>query len=228
MPLPAQEVRLQAVEGKLADVQRRVENLNLAAMSQDNTRLEGEMRGLRGEVERLAYLVETADTRNKELYGDLDKRLAALEAQSRSTKLSLETSLKSPPPQPETASAEEESQYLQVFDQVKASKYDDAITGFKSLIEQWPRGRYADNAWYWLGESYYVKKDYSNALTSFETVVSQFAASPKAADAQFKIGLTQQQMDRKDAARDSFNKVIKTHPASSAAALARARLDQLK
>lgn len=64
-PVDARELRLQGMESKVADLNRRVENLNLAALAQDNRRLEGEIRTLRGEVERLIYLTDKSGGQNK-------------------------------------------------------------------------------------------------------------------------------------------------------------------
>ncbi len=224
--LPSEEIRMQAAETKLADLSRRVDNLNLAAQSRDTIRLGDEMRGLRGDVENLRYLIESASKRNQELYVDLDKRLQTLESSGRSARLTIENQIVAPPPA--VATPEEEATYLKVFDLLKASKYDEAISGFQEMIGRWPKGRYADNAHYWLGESHYAKKDYHTALDAFQKLLEQFPASAKAPDALLKSGLCYQQMGQPDAARERLQKVIDNHPNSSAAALAKARLEQLK
>ncbi|MBI2383512.1 MAG: tol-pal system protein YbgF [Gammaproteobacteria bacterium] len=228
-PVSAEEARLQAIESRLADIGRRVENLNLAALSQDTTRLEAEVRGLRGEVERLTFLVESGDKRGKDLYVDLDKRIQLLENERRAAKLTMDNAIANAPPAPAAApSQEEESTYLQVFDLLKSGRYDDAIIGFRGMLERWPSGRYADNAWYWLGESYYVKKDFAAAQSSFHTLLENFANSPKRPDAMLKLGMTQYELKQVDQARQTLQKLIDEFPKSNAAALARSRLEQLK
>ncbi|MEK6805326.1 MAG: tol-pal system protein YbgF [Pseudomonadota bacterium] len=226
--LPQEEIRLQALETKLVDVSRKVDNLNLASQSRDNIRLGDEMRGLRGDVEGLRYLIESSSKRNQELYVDMDKRIQALESSGRSTRLSIENQLSLPSGAQTASTPEEEATYLKVFDLLKSNKYDEAITGFQEMLSKWPEGRYADNAHYWMGESYYAKKDFSAALQSFRAVLDQYPGSPKAADALFKSGLAHQQLGQTDVARATLQKVIDNHPGSSAAALARSRLEQLK
>ena len=219
---------MQAIETKLADLGRRVENLNLAAQSHDNSRLNDGMRSLHGEVENLRYLIENSTKRSQELYVDLDKRMQALESSGRLTRLTIDNQTAAPSGSPATATPEEETAYLKVFESLKASKHDEAIAGFQDILTKWPNGRYADNALYWIGESYYAKKDFNAALQSFQSVLDRHPNSLKAPDALFKLGLTQQQLGQADSARDSLNKVIQTYPNSSAAALARTRLEQLK
>ncbi len=122
------------------------------------------------------------------------------------------------------ASPEEESAYLTAFDSLKNGKYDDAIRGFKSLVAKWPSGRYADNALYWTGEAYYVKRDYKSALGAFQEVLQRFPASPKGPDALLKVGLTQIELKQDAEGKATLQRLVQTYPQSSAARLAQQRL----
>lgn len=224
-PLSPQEQRLQAIEAKLADVTRKVENLNFAAQSQGISRLEGEMRTLRGEVEALRYQLETNEKRSRDLYQDLDRRLTRVENEGRS-RLSMEPRIATPPPVPEAQ--EEEAAYLAAFEKVRAAQYDDAIAGFQDQLQRWPEGRYAHNAWYWMGESHYAKREYDLALQSFSSVLEKFPQSAKAPDALLKTGMAQVEKKQKVEARATFERVIAEFPASNAANVAKQRLAQLK
>lgn len=225
-PLSPQEQRLQAIEGRLAELARRVENLNLAAQNEGVGRLEGEMRGLRGEVERVRYELENGERRSRDLYQDLDRRLQKIENEARTPRLAIESKIAQPPPVP--ASQEEEAMYLAVFDKLKAGRYDEAISGFDDQLQRWPEGRYAANAWYWKGEAHYVKRNYDAATESFRALLERFPESPKAADALLKVGLAQIEKKQKDEAKATLQKVVEQYPDSNAANLARQRLEQLK
>ncbi|HUR41229.1 MAG TPA: tol-pal system protein YbgF [Verrucomicrobiae bacterium] len=220
-----QEMRLQAIETRLADVTRKVENLNFAAQSQGISRLESEMRALRGEVEALRYQVETNEKRSRELYQDLDRRMTRVENEGRS-RLSLEPKIAAPPPVP--PAQEEEVMYLATFEKVRNAQYDDAIAGFEDLLQRWPGGRYADNAWYWMGEAHYAKRDYDLAMQSFGSVLEKFPQSAKAPDALLKIGMAQVEKKQKAEARATFQRVVADFPTSNAANVAKQRLAQLK
>ncbi len=121
-------------------------------------------------------------------------------------------------------SPEEEGAYLTAFDSLKNGKYDDAITGFRSLLSRWPQGRYADNALYWSGEAYYVKRDYSSALTAFQAVLQRFPNSPKGPDSMLKAGLTQLELKQEAAGKATLQKLVQTYPQSNAARLAQQQL----
>jgi tol-pal system protein YbgF len=133
------------------------------------------------------------------------------------------------PPAPQSSgdfAAEEQSAYLKAFDHLKAGRYDGAIAGFKGMLDQWPQGNFADNAWYWLGESQYVKRQYKPALDSYTALIAQFPASPKVPDAIFKSGLAQLELKQTAEAKANWRRVMKDYPNSNAAGLARQRLAQ--
>jgi tol-pal system protein YbgF len=225
-PLTPQESRYQALEARVGELARKVDNLNLAAQSQSLTRLEGEIRELRGEVEKMRYELETAERRSRELYQDLDRRIQKLENESRPARLAIEPKIANAPPVP--ANQEEEAAYLRVFDQLKAGRYDEAIAGFREQLDRWPQGRYAHNAWYWMGESHYIKRDYDAALQSFRSLMERFPASPKVPDALLKIGQAQLEKKQRAEAQATWQKLVNDYPDSNAANLARQRLGQLQ
>jgi tol-pal system protein YbgF len=141
-----------------------------------------------------------------------------------------------PPPAPvqtqapasSSASADEEAIYLKSFDQLRAQKYDAAISGFRSMLGKYPQGNYADNAWYWMGQSYRAKQDDTNALKAYQSLLQQFPASPKVPDALLQTGVIYQAQNKGAQARDAYQKVLKLYPSSSAAGTAKTRLAQLK
>jgi tol-pal system protein YbgF len=245
--LSPSERRLQAVESKLAELSRRLDAVNLTGMDQENMRLRDDMRQLRGEVERLRYDFDQAQRRAREQYLDLDRRLqrfegpgggqppvgARVEASGTVTTPGLtrspQTSIDGTPPpvtisQGSGASPEEEGAYLTAFDALKNGKYDEAIRGFRALLEKWPQGRFADNALYWSGEAYYVKRDYNSALAAFQAVLERFPNSPKGPDAMLKLGLTQIELKQEAQGRATLQRLVETYPQSNAARLAQQRL----
>lgn len=236
-PLSPEEIRMRAVEGKVTELGRRVH----AAENKDETKLQEDVRSLRGEIERLRFDLDAEGRRSKDWGGDIERRLQKLEAQPGDPNAQVsvaETNSTTvlPPvvyaPSATTtaangaAAAEEQSAYLKAFDFLKAGKYDSAITGFRGMLDKWPQGNFADNAWYWLGESQYVKRQYKPALESYTALIVRFPASPKVPDALFKSGLTQVELKQVDQAKASWRRVMKDYPNSNAAGLARQRLTQ--
>ena len=123
---------------------------------------------------------------------------------------------------------QERGDYERAFNLLKEGRYDLAVAAFKAFVLNYPRGHFADNAQYWLGEANYVQRNFQAALSEFEKVVKDHPASPKRADALLKMGYTYQELKQYDKARLSLNDVVMNYPNSTAASLAKKRLQDLK
>lgn len=234
------ERRLQEVETKTAQLVRRMDSMNQSQTDQDLTRIRDEIRFLRGDVEKLRFDLDSRDRSTKDLFANLDRRLSQVEAggsaaaPSAPIGASATVATNSPgtlapaaTPKATVATPEEERAYLGTFDQLKNGKYDEAIRGFRGMLDQWPQGRYADNGWYWMGEAQMVKKDFTGAANSFQSLVSGFPSSPKVADGLYKLGLAQVELKRPVDAKAALQRVIREYPTTNAANLAKQKLDQL-
>jgi len=231
--LSPEELRLQAVETKLADLTRRFSS----SEANRDQKLSSDLGSLRGTVEQLRYDFDQSQRRSAEALQAYDARLKTLEAAEQSAApaqadapaagTAVPNSTAASPSAPASAGADEEAAYLKSFDLLKAGKYDDAIRGFNAMLAKYPQGNYSDNALYWTGESYNIKKEFPSALTSYRTLLEKFPSSPKVPDALLKTGMILQDQKKTDQARAAYNRVIKEFPNSTSATQARSRLAQL-
>jgi tol-pal system protein YbgF len=99
-----------------------------------------------------------------------------------------------------------------------------ALMGFHDLLEQYPTSELADNAQYWIGESYYSKADYKQALEEFRKVPANYPTGDKVPAALLKIGYCQQNLGHHNDARDAFQELIRRFPSSEEARLAKGKL----
>ena len=83
-----------------------------------------------------------------------------------------------------------------------------------------PDSELADNAQYWLAESYYVTQQFEQAWSSFQTVIDEHPRSRKVPDALLKMGYCNYELERWDAARAALSKVQADYPETTAARLA--------
>ncbi|MCX7071325.1 MAG: tol-pal system protein YbgF [Gammaproteobacteria bacterium] len=238
--LSPEERRLQAVESKLAELSRKLSS-NEAGRDQRNAEELGRLRGL---IEQLRYDFDQSERRQQEAITSFDARIKGLEAEALAPSSAAaapahvgegatgiaagSAPAAAPAAAPLSSAADEEALYLKSFDLLKGGKYDEAITGFKGMLAKYPQGNYSDNAWYWTGESYYIKKDFPNALASYRSLLEKFGSSPKVPDALLKTGIIQQEQKKNDAAKAAYNRVIKEFPNSSAAIQARTRVTQIR
>jgi tol-pal system protein YbgF len=124
--------------------------------------------------------------------------------------------------------ASEEAIYQEAFVYLNNGRYDDAIADFSRLIQTYPEGEYADNAEYWIGETYYVKRDFDRAREHFNLVMERYPESNKAPDALLKLAYIEYELSQWKSARKILNSLIEQYPASNSAQLAQDRLDRMR
>ena len=202
------------------------------------TQLQAEMKALRDQVETLQNENNQLKERNRVQYMDLDSRLAKFEnsGAANSSPASVPnkpvvTKPVSSKPVPAAGNypssvdpAGEEAAYGMAFEALKQKDYVESARLFKGFIDNYPQAQLAPNAWYWLGESYYVTQNYDIALQSFEGLLSQFPDSNKVPDGMLKMGYCQSQLGQKERARNTFNEVLRLYPMSDAARFAQSQL----
>jgi tol-pal system protein YbgF len=121
-------------------------------------------------------------------------------------------------------SGDERGAYNAAFDALKAGRYAESSRLFQGFLDNFPNGSYAPNAYYWLGESYYVTQNYSLAQEQFQTLLARYPTHDKAAGAMLKIGLAQYGLRQLDAAEATLAQVVARYPGSEAARTADDRL----
>jgi tol-pal system protein YbgF len=104
--------------------------------------------------------------------------------------------------------------------------YPTAISRFQEFITAFPSSDLADNALYWIGESYYAKEDFERAISSFLKVADRYPNGSKVPDALFKIGLSYGRLNDREKATEYLTRVMDNYPFSSAAQQAKTRLGQ--
>jgi len=122
----------------------------------------------------------------------------------------------------------EKALYDVAFQSLKDLKYADAAVQFQDFIDKYPNSEYADNAQYWLGESYYVTRNYDIALEAFQVLLSDHPDSPKVADGLLKVGYTHYELKQWDQARAALTQVQEQYPGTTVARLAGSRLRSMK
>lgn len=117
----------------------------------------------------------------------------------------------------------EEAAYKEALQPAMSGRAADSIGRFQTFLQEYPQGRFAANAEYWIGEGYYAQGKYKDALAQFEKVNSQWPRHHKNADALLKTGMTLSRMGDKEGAAQAYKKLLSQFPNSEAAGLARSR-----
>jgi outer membrane assembly lipoprotein YfiO len=93
-----------------------------------------------------------------------------------------------------------------------AGKYDEAITVYKQLINEYRKSVYQDKAQARVGDCFLEKKDYRMARTAYMLFISNNPTSPYVADAYYHIGDSFLREKNEAAALDAFRYAFNTYP----------------
>lgn len=108
-----------------------------------------------------------------------------------------------------------------------AANWTLAIQGFESFIKSFPKSDMADDAQYYIGESYFGATKYREAVAAYDRVIATYPTSNTLPDVYYKRGVALNAIGQIPQARESFEYVIKTFPTSDTATLAKQALDRL-
>lgn len=131
-------------------------------------------------------------------------------------------------PTPPALQANERADYDQALAILREGRYNEAADAFNRFLTNYPGSGYADNATYWLGETYYVTRDFERALTTFKGLTERWPNSPKTPDSYLKTGYIYYEQQNWSASRTALETVVNEYAGSTAARLANDRLQRMK
>jgi tol-pal system protein YbgF len=217
--------KLSELDGRLLRIERVLANQSLLDLSQRIEASQNEVRMLRGQLEEMQHNATKSQDQQREMYGDLDRRLSSLEGGGASAANATNASSNTsglPVPQ-----GDDRANYQAAFDLLKDGKYPEAASAFKQFLTTFPTSQLADNAQYWLGEAHYVSKLYPDALHDFRTVLEKYPDSRKIPDALLKIGYCNYELKNYPEARTALDQVVKQYADTTAARLASQRIAKM-
>ena len=177
--------------------------------------LQEEVRQLRGQMEDQAYQLRQLKQQSLERYVDMDRRLSSAGGAGDTSGAAVDGGSTAVAP---VLPGEEEA-YRAAYGLLVGQKFDEAVTGFKQFLRDYPSGRFAPNAWYWLGELYLVitPRDLESSRQAFTLLLEQYPGSNKEADARYKLGKVYFDKGNPEVARQHFDRVIKEYESDNSA-----------
>ena len=181
--------------------------------------------------------LQTSLTELLERLDVLNARIARLEAsQGEQRAASSERVItQNPVPVPRKEAKPQPLQTAQIADQYRKAlmlfaqgKHADARAAFQQVFDADPSGQLADNALFWIGETYFAAGDFKSAMRYYARVTNEYADQNKAPDAMFKTGMVFEKIGDLGMARRTFEECIRKYPYSTSAASATAELKRIK
>ena len=223
---------VQEIERDLAEVRRR---LGMPAGGGDRAvgdlivridRLEEQIRELTGKVERLEFeqrrIAEDAARR----FGDIEFRLTELEGGDVSNLAPVPPlgSIQSEGERRQAAvSISERNDLDRAIEDVRQGRYDLAEDRLRTFLRTYPESPLEGEAWYWLGESQFIRGAYQNAARSYLDGYKAKRNGDAAARNLYKLGVTLGRLGQTNEACLTLREVPMQFPQGPAEVIEKAR-----
>jgi len=109
---------------------------------------------------------------------------------------------------------------------LKKRDYVSAEKALRAFIQDYPDHKLAGNAYYWLGETFYVRNKYEGAAKAFAKGYKNFPEGAKAPDNLLKLGLSFRGMGQDESACHVFRKLTQNYPDAPAVIVNRVQQEQ--
>ncbi len=213
-----------------------------AGQNADIDQLQEEIRTLRGKLEETDYLLKQKINAFEQLNEQRETKLETLDKASNSNKdriARLEQYLNFDSTQPArkkksvsgTTSGKQGKHKLSEADAYAAAKqaydkddFDAAREDFQKFIKEYPKSKNADNAQFWIGETYYREKWYEKAILEYQKVIEKYPKGNKVTASLLKQGFAFLNLGDKVNARLILSELIKKYPKSNEAKIAGRKL----
>ncbi len=235
------------VDQRILRLEKQISNLVEMNFASKLEKIQQEVQQLQGQLEVQNHEMTQLKEQVRSFYQDLDQRLAKVqpglssipgkkvlkvENSQKSTaddsQNNLDYAVKSSDDMVASSKTKELQTYEVAFNQLNKKNYEKAIKGFQGFVKEYPSSIYSVNAYYWMGEIFYLKGKPEQANKEFQTIIANYPDSPKVADAMLKVALIAMDAGNYTKAKQNFAKVQKQFPGTTAAKIATLRLKEIK
>jgi tol-pal system protein YbgF len=185
MTLREQELRKATAEAKsqvakLREVLDQATNLvqrNSADLGVQVQKLQSDLAGLVGKTEEISHALDSVSKQFGEYRAQTDVKLEGL-----TTKAGTATA----PPAPE----DKDKLFDEAYKRYQQGQFEESRRLFRTFTTRHSRDERADNAQYWLGQSYYEERKYAAAIAEFKKVLDNFPRGDATDAAMFGMALS--------------------------------------
>jgi tol-pal system protein YbgF len=222
-------IKLNELDARIEAIERILANGSLVDLTVQVDELQRQAAELQGRTESIEHESESTSDRQRDIYIDIDGRIQDLERDLRKALTAarvIDGGELAPGELPVPGGSDREN-YQAAFELLKEQRYEPAAMAFSQFLVSYPESQLADNAQYWLAESYYVTDNFDSALNQFSVVINEYPRSRKVPDALLKMGYCTYELGRWSEARDALSRVQAEFPDTTAARLAEQRLKRM-
>ena len=133
-----------------------------------------------------------------------------------------------PPALPSTAGLSPTRLYETAQADYFAGQWNSAVSGFEAFLRAFPRSEQADDAQFYIGETYFAQNQWDQAVAAYNLVIQMYPGTNSIPVAYYKRGLAEQRLGQLEAARASWEAAVKNFPDTDAGRLAKQNLERLQ
>lgn len=203
-----------------------------------------EVQAITGKSEMAEHLLKQKTKTVESLERKIENRLSSLEEKldedsvqykNRFAKLeqylNFEASAQKDLREPAESKPAEELSDIELYSQAKGAfdkgEFETARAGFQALLEKYPNSNNADNAQFWIGETYYREKWYEKAILEYQKVIEKYPKGNKMPASLLKQGLAFFNIGDKANARLILRELTNKYPKANEANIARKKLEEI-
>ncbi|MBM4349385.1 MAG: tol-pal system protein YbgF [Deltaproteobacteria bacterium] len=160
----------------------------------------------------------------------MEDRLKGLDAKLTAKLTEMEKAIppKEPPAEPKAPSTTAGNLYKDAYETFQKGDLDGGRRKFEAFLKTYPNMELSDNAQFWIGETYFLKKDFEKAILEYEKVIVKYPEGDKVSSALLKQGLAFLELGDKTNARNLLKRVADRFPQTEQANIAKKKLETIK
>jgi len=160
----------------------------------------------------------------------MEDRFKGLDAKLTSKLTDMEKSIpaKEPPVELKGPSTTAGNLYKDAYEAFQKGDLDGGRRKFEAFLKQYPNMELSDNAQFWIGETYFLKKDFEKAILEYEKVIVKYPEGDKVSSALLKQGLAFLELGDKTSSRNLLKRVTDRFPQTEQAEIAKKKLEAIK
>jgi len=132
-----------------------------------------------------------------------------------------------PPPVPPPVNISPQEAYNAAYNDYLKGNYDLAVASFRLYREQFPASPLADNALYWIGESFFSQRKYEEAIAEFNGLILDYPQGDRIPAAYLKKGLAYMEMGKNEEALAAFKLLTTKYPLAEESRIAQEKMKEL-
>ncbi len=128
------------------------------------------------------------------------------------------------PPAPPTGDTPRDH-YNYAFRLLNQNQYEEASKSFADFVKKFPKDPLVGNAYYWQGETFYIRKDFTASADNFRQGFEAMPSGPKAGDNLLKLGMSLAALKKDKEACVVLSQVVAKFKTASANVAAKAEAE---